>query len=113
MKFKEYQKNLQNHLEYRRRIKNIDKKMVYLSLGLMEEAGEVAQFIKETMNGKGARLDRLRKKEIIHEMGDVLWYLTQLGTELNIPLETIAKENLKKLSTRKKNGQLVRKNRLK
>jgi len=40
-------------------------------------------------------------------LGDVLWYLSQIATELNISLEDIAEGNLKKLSSRQKRGNFT------
>ena len=44
------------------------------------------------------------KKEITKELGDVLWYLSQIATELDVSLEDVAGENLKKLFSRMERG---------
>ena len=36
-----------------------------------------------------------------HELGDVLWYLTMLCTELNLTLEEVAEANINKLADRR------------
>jgi len=38
--------------------------------------------------------------EIKKELGDVLWYLAQISTELKIDFEDVAKNNLEKLKSR-------------
>jgi NTP pyrophosphatase (non-canonical NTP hydrolase) len=40
------------------------------------------------------------------ELGDVLWYVAQLASELGLELEDIARENLEKLSSRQRRGVL-------
>jgi len=40
------------------------------------------------------------------ELGDVLWYLSQLSTELSISLEEVASLNIEKLISRKKRNKL-------
>jgi NTP pyrophosphatase (non-canonical NTP hydrolase) len=40
------------------------------------------------------------------ELGDVLWYVAQLATELDLDLDEIAQENLDKLRSRQRRGVL-------
>jgi NTP pyrophosphatase (non-canonical NTP hydrolase) len=40
------------------------------------------------------------------ELGDVLWYVAQLATELDVALEEIAQANLDKLLSRQRRGVL-------
>jgi NTP pyrophosphatase (non-canonical NTP hydrolase) len=40
------------------------------------------------------------------ELGDVLWYTTQLASELGLELEEIARGNLEKLFSRQSRGVL-------
>ena len=40
------------------------------------------------------------------ELGDVLWYVAQIATELGTDLETVARVNIMKLGDRKERGVL-------
>ncbi len=79
---------------------HMDHPIVYPTMGLLNEAGEVAGKIKKIFrdkNGKIGEEDRLALKS---ELGDVLWYLTQIATELGLTLEEVAEANLAKLFDR-------------
>lgn len=97
MNFKEYQKLSRKTVIY----PNKDKNFIYPTLGLVGEAGEIAEKIKKVLRDKKGIIDEQTKNEILKELGDVLWYLSQLSTELNISLDDIASFNIKKLSSRK------------
>ena len=84
----------------------IGKKFVYPTLGLTDEAGEVAGKIKKIFRDKKGRVSPEDKKEISKELGDVLWYLSQLATELGLSLDQVAKDNLEKLFSRLRRGKL-------
>ena len=75
-----------------------ERAIEYLTLGLTGEAGEVANKVKKV---KKVIRDGASPDDIIHELGDVLWYLAMLSTELNYSLDTIADKNLWKLANRK------------
>ncbi len=47
-----------------------------------------------------------RRKALIKELGDVLWYVSAAATELGVTLEEVANENLLKLYDRKQRGVL-------
>ncbi len=79
---------------------NVGNNFIYPTLGLASESGEVAGKIKKVIRDKNGVIDENTKSEIKKELGDVLWYLSQLATELNLSLDEIANENLQKLSSR-------------
>lgn len=79
-------------------------KIIYASMGLVGEAGELANKVKKIMRDDG------NKEELISgiksEMGDVLWYLAALADDLDIDLSDVASENIEKLKSRQLRGQM-------
>jgi NTP pyrophosphatase (non-canonical NTP hydrolase) len=71
---------------------------MYLALGLVGEAGEVAEKIKKMYRDEHITLD---VKELAKELGDVLWYLSQLAKWSGWNLHDVADLNLAKLYDRK------------
>ncbi|KRM74067.1 nucleoside triphosphate pyrophosphohydrolase family protein [Secundilactobacillus collinoides] len=70
------------------------------ALGLSSETGEVVDLVKQyTFQGKDLDRDTLTK-----EMGDVLWYLSQVAEWANIPFDDVAKDNIERLNERYPNG---------
>lgn len=100
--FDEYQKGAKKTALY----PVIGKKFIYPALGLADEAGEVVGKIKKVMRDEGGKVTLEKKEEIKKELGDVLWYLAQLSTELGIKLSEVAKGNLEKLASRKIRGKI-------
>ncbi len=82
----------------------------YPVLGLLAEAGEVADKLKKHIRDDGislpSELNDSQKKELGKELGDVLWYLTQLATEFGLTLDEIALMNIDKLYSRMERGKL-------
>jgi NTP pyrophosphatase (non-canonical NTP hydrolase) len=85
---------------------NLVLPLVYLSLGLNGEAGEVAEVVKKLIRDKQGVLDEKVKEDLRGELGDVLWYLANLATELGLDMNDIAQFNLDKLASRKARGVL-------
>jgi len=85
---------------------NIGQNYIYPTLGLSGEAGEVAEKVKKILRDKEGIVGESDKKEITKELGDVLWYLAQIATELDISLETVVEKNIEKLRSRKERGQI-------
>jgi len=83
-----------------------DNNFTYPALGLAGETGEVIEKVKKLIRDKNSTIDDKFREEIKKEMGDVLWYLAQLATELNISLNEAAEKNIEKLTSRMKRGQL-------
>ncbi len=96
MTFEEYQKLSRKTAVYPK----IGENFVYPLFGLAGESGEVAEKLKKVFRDKSGVVTEETRKEIAKELGDVLWYLSQLATELEIPLEEVAKMNLEKLFSR-------------
>lgn len=78
----------------------------YPALGLAGEAGEVAEHAKKTIRDDGGSVSEERREAIAKELGDVLWYVAQIATELDLDLDQIAEGNLEKLLSRKQRGVL-------
>ncbi len=102
MDFDEYQKFSRQTAIYPHRGKNF----IYPTLGLAGETGEVAEKIKKIIRDKGGHLSAADKIAIAKELGDVLWYLANLASELGLSLNDIAQTNLEKLRSRQARGKL-------
>ena len=83
-----------------------DHAIVYPTLGLTNEAGELAGKVKKIFRDKGGVISEEDRQALKGELGDVLWYLTQICTELDFSLEEVASHNLEKLFSRQSRGAL-------
>ena len=102
MDFNTYQKNARLTAQY----PNLGSNYIYPTLGLVGEAGEVAEKVKKVIRDKKGIFDDESKKGIKKELGDVLWYLSTLCTEFNFSLDDIALQNLEKLNLRAAKGKI-------
>ena len=80
--------------------------IVYPTMGLVNEAGEFAGKIKKIFRDKDGQISAEDREALKQELGDVLWYLTQICTELDLTLEEVAEANLVKLFSRLERGQI-------
>jgi NTP pyrophosphatase (non-canonical NTP hydrolase) len=78
--------------------------LIYCTLGLSGEAGEFAEHIKKMLRDDNGILTEEKKKSLIGELGDVLWYSSALANELDTDLESVAQYNLEKIKSRKERG---------
>lgn len=85
---------------------NAGSNFIYPTLGLAGESGEVAEKIKKVIRDKGGVVDEETKQGIKKELGDVLWYVAQIATELGLTLEEVGGANLEKLFSRMERGKL-------
>jgi NTP pyrophosphatase (non-canonical NTP hydrolase) len=74
--------------------------LIYCALKLAGEAGEYAQKIGKIIRDDDGQISITTRETLILELGDILWYISQSATELGVPLNTIAWENLSKLASR-------------
>jgi NTP pyrophosphatase (non-canonical NTP hydrolase) len=84
--------------------KQKDHQLMYLALGICGESGEIAEKIKKIVrNDEGVISDE--KRELIKlEIGDVLWYLSQLARTLGLSFEEVAVANIEKIMDRHSRG---------
>ena len=80
--------------------------IVYPTLGLSGEAGEVAEKVKKLLRDDDGVMSDERREALAGELGDVLWYVAQVATEAGLDLEEIAQGNLDKLLSRQRRGVL-------
>ena len=80
--------------------------ILYTTLGLTGEAGEVADKVKKIIRDHGGEMDDDARESIMLELGDVLWYVANLTTELGYTLRDVAGANIKKLSDRQQRNKL-------
>ena len=77
--------------------------LMVAALGLTGEAGEVADIVKKVA-GHGHALDGALRVKLQKEIGDVMWYIAELCTQLDITMEETAYENVQKLKARYPEG---------
>jgi len=84
----------------------IGHSVIYPTLGLVNEAGEVAGKIKKVFRDKGGEISAETREALKAELGDVLWYIAQVATELGLSLDEIAEYNIAKLYDRLERGKI-------
>lgn len=80
--------------------------VIYPLLGLVNEAGEVAGKVKKVFRDKDGHISEETREALKAELGDVLWYLAQVATELGLSLDEIAGYNIEKLYSRLERGTI-------
>lgn len=100
MDFQEYQKLSRRTASYPNIGKKEEDNFLYPVLGLLGKSGEVVEKVKKLFRDDKGVLTQERKEMLKKELGDVLWYLVQIVTELGLDLDDIAKENIEKLYSR-------------
>jgi NTP pyrophosphatase (non-canonical NTP hydrolase) len=97
----EYQRLSRSTARYPRK-----EALTYPALGLAGEAGEFADHAKKVIRDDGGEVTPQRREAMGKELGDVLWYVAQLASELGLQLEQVAQDNLDKLLSRQRRGVL-------
>ena len=80
--------------------------VVYPVLGLCNEAGELAGKIKKIHRDHDGDIGPEQKEALKAELGDILWYLAEACTQLDLTLAEIAAANLHKLTSRAARGTI-------
>lgn len=83
-----------------------DSRIIYPTLGLTGEAGEVADKVKKVIRDGGKEFSPEKRLEIIKEIGDVLWYCATLSRDLGYELDEVAQMNVDKLRSRQQRNIL-------
>lgn len=102
MNFSDYQHKSRKTAKY----PSIGHPVIYPALGLVNEAGEVAGKIKKVFRDKDGVINAETKAALKAELGDVLWYLAQVATELDLTLDEITEYNIEKLYSRLERGTI-------
>jgi NTP pyrophosphatase (non-canonical NTP hydrolase) len=101
MELSDYQRLSRGTAEYPR-----EAWLAYPALGLAGEAGEVAEHAKKAIRDDAGEVSDERRAAMAKELGDVLWYVAQLASELGLDLDEVAQGNLDKLLSRQRRGVL-------
>lgn len=72
--------------------------------GLAEEAGEVAGKFKKNIRDAGGEMTDEFIAKLLPELGDTLWYLSQVAERAGLSLAEVGNANLEKLADRKNRG---------
>jgi len=99
MNFSEYQKKANATAIYDSKFS-----ILYPTLGLAGEAGEVAEKVKKIIRDNKSIIDE--KESVAKELGDVLWYVAAVARDIGYSLEVIAEMNIEKLESRRERGVL-------
>ncbi|MEY4370920.1 MAG: hypothetical protein RIQ48_636 [Pseudomonadota bacterium] len=81
-------------------------KLIYPTLGLAGEAGEMANKVKKILRDNAGELSDEVRKDLIKELGDVMWYCAALATDLGTSLGEICFVNIEKLKSRQERNQI-------
>lgn len=88
------------------RDKDAPDEFMHLVLGLVGEAGEIAEKVKKLVRDKNSDLAQLDRDDMAAELGDVLWYAAVLANFLDLSLDDVAQRNVDKLADRQRRGVL-------
>jgi NTP pyrophosphatase (non-canonical NTP hydrolase) len=106
MKFNDYQKKAITTDVYGGKGDFLSIAFINKVLGLVGEAGEVAEKVKKLQRNKDGKMGPNDRQELLKELGDVLWYVSAISHYLGESLDSLAESNLSKLSDRKARGAI-------
>ena len=101
MNFNEYQKKARETAIY----PSLGNNLWYPALGL-GESGECQNIVKKVYRDRGGVYDLHDRMAIVKELGDQLWYIAAMASELNVNLDDVAMLNIGKLQKRAENGTI-------
>lgn len=81
-------------------------KLLYSVSGLSGEAGELSNKVKKIIRDNEGIIDKETRHRLMLELGDVLWYVSDVASLLNFALSDVASVNLFRLYGRKREGKL-------
>lgn len=117
MTFSDYSAAAQETAVYPNRVSSdgLPSNLLYPLVGLAGESGEVMEFLKKRVlrdeyayegnrpDNDGTVFTEEQRLEILHELGDVLWYISESAFQLGSTLEEVATMNVAKLQLRHAN----------
>lgn len=78
----------------------------FAGFSIVGEAGEFVEKLKRVIRDSQGTISPEQRTELILELGDVLWSLSECARLLSAPLEEVARANLTKLEDRRTRGVL-------
>jgi NTP pyrophosphatase (non-canonical NTP hydrolase) len=72
--------------------------LLFPVIGLASEVGSLVRHVKKRLRDGDAH--ELFSDEVAEELGDVLWYVANLATKLDVGLDEVATRNLRKIAGR-------------
>lgn len=114
MTFDEYQKAASEFAKYPTlyiqdpadKFHGIAVRWVYASIGLNGEVGELQDKLKKLIRDGHGLPNPEEETAISAEIGDALWYLSELSSSLGLSLSQVAQDNLIKLTDRWQRGKI-------
>lgn len=80
--------------------------LIYVSLGASGETGEINNKVKKIIRDSDKVISEDTRLKLVDEVSDVLWYISQMCTELGTSFESVATRNIAKLTSRLKRGTI-------
>jgi len=80
--------------------------LYYLGLGLAGESGEIAEKLKKLFRDSNGEITEEFVATLKGELGDILWYVSNMCSELNMDFEDVFQGNIDKLFSRRDRGKL-------
>ncbi len=102
MQFDEYQQLASKTGLYN--VPGLQYKLMYLSMGLAGEAGEVVEKIKHVVRDSNSEISEEKRELLKKEIGDVLWYASQIALAFDLSFDEVAQHNIAKLADRAARG---------
>ena len=108
MELDKYQELAFSAAQYPKTVDDVDSTanvgLLYAVLGLAGEAGELCNKVKKVLRDSDGVLTKERKQQLQDELGDCMWYVAAVATELGIDLSEVCTGNVNKLFDRKERG---------
>jgi NTP pyrophosphatase (non-canonical NTP hydrolase) len=87
-----------------------EAKLLYPVLKLAGEAGEVAEKVGKWMRDEGwlpgREITDAQRDALVKELGDVLWYVATVASDVGVSLEDVGERNVAKLADRQARGAI-------
>jgi NTP pyrophosphatase (non-canonical NTP hydrolase) len=79
-------------------------RLIYPTLKLAGEAGEFAEKVGKLLRDKDGRISDADRAALAGELGDVMWYVAEVATVLDLDLDEVGRGNIGKLASRAERG---------
>jgi len=116
MEFKDYQKLASQTAIYLDKFKMIYERlpepvMKYLGLSYtangLGEVGEIQGKVKKILRDQAGNITDANREDLKKELGDVMWYVAAMCTELGLSMDDVAQANIDKLFDRKLRNKIT------